>query len=211
MTEELALKQVRIERGAVNRDHRRFGPRAQLVNRFGDDLLAGAAFPAQKHRCASRGDLLHDVKYFAKRGGFPYHVLQPVATAQLLLQSGVFFFQVPPFERSRDAHLQLVNLHPPFGEVVIGPMLHRLHRHILGAVSGHQDADRRARHALGTANQFKAILLIGHPQIGQDHVKVLLLQKPYRRLDILGQVNIKVIFQSGVQPFAGRPLVIHYE
>ncbi len=92
------------------------------------------------------------------------------------MQHRVLLFQIPPLERSGYPHIQLVNLHPPLGQVIIGPMLHRFDRHIFRTVGRHQNADRRPRKALCTPDQFKSILLIRHPQIRQDYVKILLLQ-----------------------------------
>ena len=49
MTEEERLGKLAGDRDAVHRDERPCGPRAVVVDRAGDEFLAGAAFPGDEH------------------------------------------------------------------------------------------------------------------------------------------------------------------
>src|SRR5262249_57641328 len=57
--EQLALQDVLAERGAVQRDERLVPPRAVVVDRLGDQLLAGAALAGDqigRGACRGRGE-----------------------------------------------------------------------------------------------------------------------------------------------------------
>jgi hypothetical protein len=57
VAEQLALEQVRGDRGAVEGDERALGAGAPAVDRAGEALLAGAGLAEDQHRGVGRGDL----------------------------------------------------------------------------------------------------------------------------------------------------------
>ena len=60
VAEELAFEQAFAERAAVDADERPVAALAELVDRVGDELLAGAGFAEQQHRRAAAGDLARE-------------------------------------------------------------------------------------------------------------------------------------------------------
>src|SRR5262249_12547681 len=54
-------------------------------------------------------------------------------------------------------------------------------------------------------------ILIGEPKIGEQHVKVLLLEETDGALNILGQIHVIPILQRSTEPLALGFLVIHDE
>ena len=129
---------------------------------------------------------------------------------ELLAQRHVFHLQVLPPQRPRDPHLQLVDLQPPLGDVIVGPVLHRIDGQLLRPVSRHEDADRRLGERLGPRDQLHPVLA-GQPEIRQQHVEVLLLQQLRRRLGVLGQIDVVTILERRAQTFPRRLLIIHYQ
>ena len=142
-------------------------------------------------------------------GGFSHHIFQTEPIAQLSVQGRILFLQLAVFQGAGDAHFQFIDLHPSLGNVIIGSLFHRIHGYIFRTVGGHQDADGRMRTAFGAADQIESILLAGHPQICQDHIEIFFFYQSDGGLQILCQVNIKMIFQCRVQSFAGRAFVIN--
>ena len=57
MAEQLALQQVLGERAAVDADERAVAARAELVDRLGDQFLAGAGLAQEQHRGVGLGHL----------------------------------------------------------------------------------------------------------------------------------------------------------
>ena len=143
--EQLALDQFPRQTGAVHRHQRLPRPRAELMNRPRDQLFAGATFSGDEHRRLRRRDLAHRLQHLLHGRRFADDIFQPVFSVELLPQRLVFNFKRLMAQRPANPHFQLVNLHPPFGDVVVGPAFHRFHRNFLRAVGGHQNADRRFR------------------------------------------------------------------
>src|SRR6185295_19640284 len=61
VAEDLALEQRLGNRGAVDRDERKAGARAELMDGLRDQFLAGARLTRDEHRCAGRRRLLDDL------------------------------------------------------------------------------------------------------------------------------------------------------
>jgi len=149
--------------------------RAELVDGLGDHFLARPAFPQQQHGRPRGRHLLHHLENLFHARGLPDQVLQAEPRVELLAQGRVFRFEPLPPQRVGDPHLQLVQLQPPLGNVIVGPMLHRLHGQFLRPISGHQDADGRPGQRLGAHNQLHPVFG-RQPEISQQHVKMLRLQ-----------------------------------
>ena len=206
--EQLALDQFPRQTGAMHCHQRLPRPRAELMNRPGDQLLAGAAFSGHEHRRLRRRDLAHRLQHLLHGRRFADDIFQPVFLIQLLPQRLVFNFKRLMAQRPADPHFQLVNLHPSFGDVVVGPAFHRFHRHFFRAVSGHQNADRRFRKRLRPRDQFHAVLA-RQPKVRQQHIEMFLLQQLHRRTSVFGKINVVTDLQHRAQPLARRLFIVH--
>ena len=164
--EKFALQQRRRQRRAMHRHHRQMCARAQLVDRLRDQFLARPAFPQQQHRGPRRRHLPDHIENLPHGGRFPHDVVQPEFGFQLLAQRHILGLQMPPPQSPANSHLQLVDLQPPFGDVIVRAALHRVHRQFLRAVGGHQDAHRRLGQGLCPRDQFHPVLL-RQPEIRQ--------------------------------------------
>ena len=211
VAEQLALKQRRRQRSAVHSNHRTPRARAKLVDRLGQKLLAGAALALDQDSRPRRRHLPDDVHHLLHRLRLADDVLEPELFVELLLERLVFALEGAQLERAGDAGLELVNLHPPLGQVVVSTLLERLDRQLLRAVGGHQDADRRLGQRLGPGDQLHPVLVVRQPKVSQQHLERLRLEQVRRRGGILGHVHLVTILQRGAQSVAGRLLVVNNE
>src|SRR5690606_10224554 len=69
VTEQLAFDQILRNGGAVDRDKRLRGTRAVLMNAARDELLAGSAFPRDKHGDIAERDLADRLENLLHRLG----------------------------------------------------------------------------------------------------------------------------------------------
>jgi hypothetical protein len=129
----------------MDRDHWLVGPRAELVERPGNELLASAAFSQQEHCRRRAGHLPNQLEHLLHGRRFPDDVLHAKPRVQLLTQRGVLHLQVLLAQCPGDAHLQLIDLQSPFSDVVIGPLFHRFDSQLLRTVRSHQNANRWVR------------------------------------------------------------------
>ena len=83
VAEDLAFHELARDRAAVERDHRLVAPRAQLVNGFGTQFLAGPAFASEKDRCLRRGRARDRLVQFAHRAGRPDQLVSVLRHARL--------------------------------------------------------------------------------------------------------------------------------
>ena len=211
VAEQFAFQQSGRQGGAMHCHHRLPGPRTELMNGFGDEFLARAAFAQDQHRGGpGLGHLPHFFQDLLHRGRFADDVLQAEPGLQLHPQGGVFLLQGLAAQRPGDAHLHLLDLQSALGNVVVGPAFHGLHREFFGAVSGHEDAHRGLGQGFGPGDQLHAIL-VGQAEIGQDHVKTLLFQQVHPGGGVLRHINVVPILQSRPQALPRGLLVIDDE
>src|ERR1700747_3401876 len=98
MTEYLAFHQVLWKRTAINRNERSAGPRTQVMNRAGEDFLAGAGLARNQHRrIASRKS--RDAPDFVKKRGA---LADDMFEADILLQ--LLDERIAAARDSRQAH-----------------------------------------------------------------------------------------------------------
>ena len=208
VAEQFALQQRGGKPGAMDGHQRLLGPRAQVVDRLGDHLLARAGFPLDEHRRARRRHLLHQLEHRPHPRRLPDHVLQPKTSVQLPVKIRVFDLQGLLAQHAGDPHLQFLDLQPPLGNVVVGAPLHGFHGDILRPVGGHEDAHRRPRQGLRPNDQLHAVLS-RQAQIGQQHLETLPFEEVQGVRGILGHVDIVTILQSGAQTVPRRLFVVH--
>src|SRR5262249_56152608 len=83
VAEELARDQRLGDRAAVHRDERLAAPRAVLVDRLGEELLAGAALPLQEDAGVGRRDARDLLEERAHRGRLAHDRTEAPARRQL--------------------------------------------------------------------------------------------------------------------------------
>jgi hypothetical protein len=192
VTEELALDQLARDRGAVHRDEGARAACAALVERLGDELLAGAALAADQHREIGLGDLLDRLEDLAHRAALADQVLEAVLALDPLEQHAVLALKLGALERMshHDAQLLVVE---GLGQVVLGALLHGLDRDFLAAVRGDHH-DRRLGTRLAARPQH---VHAGDPaaqrEVGDDQVVSRLAQLAQRVLAGVGQVDVVAV------------------
>ena len=169
MAEQLGLDQVFHEGRAVHRHELAAAARAQLVNVFCDDLLAGPALAVQKNRAVGRGRLLDQPER-------PLHGLAPRDDLDVLLfpaqapahRLGLGVFRTF-FRRPLDVEEELVR-RERLGDVVEGSLLHRLDRRG-DRWKSRDDGDDGVRLFLADGGDGLDPPDPGKPQIEQDDVE----------------------------------------
>ena len=180
------------------------------MNRPGDKFLAGSAFTRDKDVGFGGRDLSDRLQHLLHGRRLADDILQPVPLVELLAQRLVFDLERLVPQGAGNPQFQLVDLHPPLGDVVVGPPFHRFDRHFLRTIGGHQDADRRAGKGFGPRDQFHAVF-VGQAQVGQQHVQMFFLQQLDRRRRVFGNIDVVAVLQRRAQAVAGRFLVIDDE
>ena len=89
VAEQLALDQPLRDRPAVDLDQRPVPARAPLVQRAGDQLLAGAGLAGEQHGGLHRGHLLHLPQHRPERGALAHDPFEPALLGDRLLEIGV--------------------------------------------------------------------------------------------------------------------------
>ena len=137
VTEDFALEQRLGNRGAVDRDERKAGARAQLMDGLRDELLAGARFAGDEHRRRGRRGLLDHLVDLAHLGAVADERAERAVLAQLAAQRLHLAHRFEPLDDLVEQDLQTLNV-DRFGQVVVGAFLHRLDRGVDGALRGEQ-------------------------------------------------------------------------
>src|SRR5881628_2650234 len=105
VTEQLGLQQQFGERRAVDRDHGSPGPRAGIVDRPGQELLAGPALAADQHRRVGHGEVLGECLHLGELDGPADDVVEIEPGAQFLAQPPVLLGQPAHLQRAPDHDL----------------------------------------------------------------------------------------------------------
>ena len=189
--EQLALEERLGQRRAVQAHERTLGARAGQVDRLGDELLAGAALAADQDRGARRPDLRDQREHLLHLRVVGDDVTERVALAQAIAQLPRFLDQARLVHRAVDHGRQGREVER-LGEVILGPLLHRLDGAADGAEGGHHHEDRSRRGRLRLVHEGDAIEP-GHLQIGEDHVGDELFELA-QRLESVGRGLRRVAF-----------------
>src|SRR5205823_14471568 len=96
VTEYLAFHQVFWKRTAINRNERSVGPRTQIMNRAGEEFLAGAGLTGDQHRRIGPRESRHAPDFVKKRGALADDLFKPDILLQFLHQC---------IAAARDSHL----------------------------------------------------------------------------------------------------------
>ena len=147
----------------------RAAARAVVVQRVGDQLLAGAARAADQHREVGRRHLADHVEHALHGGALADQVLEAIRVRRLLLKQPQIAAQRHALEHALDHQLELVVVER-LRHVVGGAELHRLDGDLLRAVGGDHDDRGVGRVLLDPAQQVHA----GHlpeVEVGDDDVR----------------------------------------
>jgi hypothetical protein len=98
MAEKLAFQQIERNGGAVHLDERPSAPRADVVNRARDKLLAGARFSLDKNSGIRRGDAFDLFEHRFQRSTLTYDLLESSLITVSITVPDFFdsFHRVPP-------------------------------------------------------------------------------------------------------------------
>jgi len=96
MTKELAFEQRFRQGRTVDLHERLAGPQTVVVNRVGDQVLAGAGLTADQHGRVAVGDLLDQPVDLPHRVALAHHIVDIEPRFQLALQPDVLIPQASP-------------------------------------------------------------------------------------------------------------------
>ncbi len=190
VAEQLTLDQLLRDGRAVHLDERLAAARRVVVQRAGDELLAGAALPRDEHRGGAVGHALeHRVDLVQPRGAADdaeARARDEVRGLRRLLPR-----EVTRAQRLGDdlAHLVFVE---GLGEVVEGAGLQRLDRGVDGAVRGDHHHGQIGIFAQRLAEQGHAVHL-RHAQIGDHEVDVVLAERSEPLLAVLREEHVVAV------------------
>ena len=166
VAEHLAFHQLPRDRAAIDRDERPVAARAQLVDRLGAELLAGAAFAGNEDRGAALGGAFDDVVDRAHRQRGADQPGKPAVFGDVA--GGGETFQPAPVQRVPDRDQQAVG-GERLDDEVVGALAHRLDRGIDRAVRGNDD-HRRGQAAPADRAQDLDAVHVGQFEVEQDDV-----------------------------------------
>ena len=166
VTEQFALEQGVGNGGAVDRDVRRVGARAQLVERLGDELLAGAGLAADQHRRVGRRGVLDHLIDLAHLGALADHRAERAVFAELAPQHAHLAQRrvaLDDLAQQDPEPLQIDRL----GEVVVRALLDGFDRRFDRALRRQDHGRDGIAAVVDPAEQIEASHL-RHDQVGQD-------------------------------------------
>ena len=184
VAEQFAFENVLAERGAVERDERTVLPRRVLMDRLGEQLLAGPRLAQDQNRRVGRRDPFQPVDGAEHRRGIADHPVEPELFVEPLPHLAVQTAQTGTLPRLPNDFAQMVQALGGFGQVVVRPQLHRLDRDLDPRVGGHQNHFRLGRDLFDPAEDLKSpVVLFLFPiehQVGHDDVEYLLVDGFFR-------------------------------
>ena len=140
-----------------------------MVDRPGDDFLAGAGLARDQNRARRPRDGLEHVKQIAHGAAAADDALEAVALLELLPQPGVFAAQAPLLDGALQRVPELVELER-LGDEVGRAALDDLDRVPDRAIAGHHDADNLGV-ALDRRLDDPRAVHPGQPEVGDDDVE----------------------------------------
>ena len=209
VAEEFRFQNLSGNRAAVDRNKRACRAGGILVERVGNQLLAGARLTHDQHRRTGwRRDPCPFEKLFHRRR-VADDALEPEALFEPLAQPPVFVGQDPTLELQLNPLPQLLHL-DRFGQIVVRPLLQRRHRGI--DVGVRRDQEKREEGVVG-ANRAQELVPVHprHANIGDDGVHRIALGKPLEGLfgGWKGTQGVAHAFQGAGHRVARPVVVIH--
>ena len=148
VAEQFAFQKLFGNRGAVHREERLFAAVAVMINRAGDEFLAGAAFAGDERGGVGGGNLADEFEHLLHRLAAADDAEFVILRFQQRLIGNDLLHVARGLERVGDDFLELGNVER-LEQIIVGAELHRLDGRLRGAVGGHQNheqlRDRSAR------------------------------------------------------------------
>ena len=174
VAEQLRFEQVLLQRRAVHLDEVARRAQRVVVDRAGDQLLAGARLAADQAGRVALGDLLDDREHRLQRAA---RADDPVEVVDVLLRVAQVLdlvLEAAVLEGLLDLELHLLDLERLL-HVVEGADLHRLDRRVDRAERRHQDDRARRVQRLGRAQHVHAVAA-AHLEVAEDDVVLPFVQ-----------------------------------
>jgi hypothetical protein len=138
MAEELALDQRRRQRAAIDRHERHVDTLAELVDRTGDHVLAGAGLALDEDRRIRRRDGGDETLHGLHRPRFANQAIRSLDGLHASLQGNVLVLELSPFDDLEKDCFDLDQLARLF-DVVERAQPHGFYSRFLTGIAGHHD------------------------------------------------------------------------
>ena len=176
VAEQFAFDQRRHERPAIDRDERLVAENTGKVNGLRDQLLARAAFAQNQYWMHALSRFRDDAVQFLHIRCAPDDVAEPLPRFDGFPQHAALRLQ--PQMPSHPLQQQAQFFHAEgFGDIVIRPIFHGLHRRLHRAISGHDDHQRVRTMFLDRMQRFQAARP-RQPQVQQHRVGARAVEQP---------------------------------
>src|SRR6185503_17469582 len=210
VAKQLAFDQVLGDCRAVDLDERTLDPVRVVVDRVGNQLLAGPVFPLDQDIGVAGGDALDELEQLLHLLALSNNVRKAVLAPDLVLQ----LLMLGAFLRAIDGAAE--DVHQPFLahrflEEEEGPCLSRFHRTGNGSLATNDYYLRGGIEFLEPAQELNAVE-VGKHEVGDDHVGPPLLENLLSAGSDEGRANfIAFSFDDHLQPLGHRRLVVNSE
>ncbi len=197
-------------RGAVDLDERPLGALAVVVQRVGDELLAGTVLALHEDVRVAARDALDELEHLVHLLALADDVAEAELALELLLEQLVLAYQLAALDRALEHRQQRVGLDRLLDEAVRAG-LHRLDRLGHAAVAGDDDDFGRGMRLLEPAQQLQPVR-VGQHHVGDDDVGLpgaedLVAAGPDHRCPDL----VALVLEQDFQPLDHRRLVVYGE
>jgi hypothetical protein len=202
MAKEFGLEQRLGDGAAVERDETLMAPRARLMDRARDHLLAGSGFAGDENRRRRRRNRFDQLKQRAHRRAAADDRAGSKALVKLLPQICVFSFESLLLE-SRLQHVQQLVELKRLGDKIRRPTLQSIDRVFDRAIPSHNDGDDPG---IALERRFDHNLAIDarQAQIGDDDIEGEFAQQLEGALAVLGLSDFKSLFGKAFRHHAAE-------
>ena len=156
VAEQFAFQQLFGNGGAVDREERLFAAVAVMINRAGDEFLAGAAFAGDERGGVGGGDLADEFEHLLHRLAAADDAQLVILRFEQRLIRDDLFHVARGLERVGDDVLELGRVER-LEQIIVGAELHRLDGGLRRAVGGHQDHEQLGVVRADAAQGFKPV------------------------------------------------------
>src|SRR5690606_7464329 len=200
VTEELVLEDLAGEGAAVDRDEGALLAGRLLVDRAGDELLAGPALPHDQHAGTGGGDGLDDGVDLPHLLGLPEHLAVAGEALEAPLELAVGRLDLVLVQGPGDERLEAVEVQR-LGQVVVGAAAHRLDGRRDRALP-RDDDDLTIDALLAHAGEELEAVELGHLEVREDEAEVagldllpglLAVGRHVRGVPLLGQEHLETL------------------
>ena len=210
VAEQLRLDQILRDRRAVDLDEGALGALAVVVERVGDQLLAGAVLPLdQDVRIAAR-HALDQLEHFVHLLALADDVAEAELPLELLLEQEVLADEIAALDRALEHLQQRIGLDGLLDEAVRA-RLHRLDGLDDAAVAGDHDDLGVGVDLLEFPEQLEAVR-VGQHHVGHDDVGLPGLEDLFAACaDHRGPDLVALVLEQDLQPLDHRRFVVDGE